>query len=232
MSSRKPDSDTWKRQAGSILNARWIGSTMRIGVIGYGAVAAVHVKGLHGWGADLHTIFGPEPREPEPLQTRIMCQIQRRRWTNCWTSATRRLLPRPAVATSNRRRLRYVPAGLSWWSCPHVSPLRNPSGALASAAERTLQCAHTTRFLSGILRLENWVKSGLLGDIRHVISMRAIPPRRRSWIDDAILHHAAHHIDLLLHWFGDVTPVASVAHPRIEGAQDAALVARLQRRPC
>ena len=93
------------------------------------------------------------------------------------------------------------------------------------SASVTLQCAHTTRFLPGILRLENWVKSGLLGDIRHIISMRAIPPRRRSWIDDAILHHAAHHIDLLLHWFGDVTPVASVAHPRIEGAQDAALVA-------
>ena len=51
-----------------------------------------------------------------------------------------------------------------------------------------------------------------------------------GWIDDAILHHAAHHIDLLLHWFGDVTPVASVAHPKIEGAQDAALVATLPNR--
>ena len=34
---------------------------MRIGIIGYGAVAAVHVKGLHQWGADLRTIFGPDP---------------------------------------------------------------------------------------------------------------------------------------------------------------------------
>ena len=62
MSSRKPVSGvTSRRQTGSILNTRSIRSSMRIGVIGYGAVAAVHVKGLHDWGADVRTIFGPDP---------------------------------------------------------------------------------------------------------------------------------------------------------------------------
>ena len=98
----------------------------------------------------------------------------------------------------------------------------------AGSARVTLQCAHTTRFLPGILQLEKWVTSGLLGDIRHILSMRAIPPRRRSWLDDAIRHHAAHHVDILLHWFGELTPVAVVAHPECVGAQDAALLARLR----
>jgi 2-hydroxy-4-carboxymuconate semialdehyde hemiacetal dehydrogenase len=202
---------------------------MRIGVIGYGAVAAVHVKGLHGWGADLHTIFGPEPERARafadahhvPNSTAALDELLDQCDAAIIASPSGRHFEQAQAALrAGRHCLVELPA------CFSAAEART-LGALASAAERTLQCAHTTRFLSGILRLENWVKSGLLGDIRHVISMRAIPPRRRSWIDDAILHHAAHHIDLLLHWFGDVTPVASVAHPRIEGAQDAALVARL-----
>jgi predicted dehydrogenase len=81
--------------------------------------------------------------------------------------------------------------------------------------------------LPGIIQVQDYVRNGVLGEMHHVISVRAIPPRSRSWIDDAVLHHAAHHVDLLLHWFGSVTPVACVGYPQTEGAQDAALIAQL-----
>ena len=202
---------------------------MRIGVIGYGAVAAVHVKGLHGWSADVRTIFGPDSERARAFADAHRVPNSTAALDDLLDQCDAAIIASPsghhfeqaqALLRAGRHCLVELPA------CSSAAEARTLC-ALASTGQLTLQCAHTTRFLSGILRLEQWVKSGLLGDIRHVISMRAIPPRRRSWIDDAILHHAAHHIDLLLHWFGDVTPVASVAHPKIEGAQDAALVARL-----
>ena len=98
---------------------------------------------------------------------------------------------------------------------------------IADSEGVTLQCAHTTRFLPAILQVEHLLNSGFIGDILHVISLRVIAPRQRSWVDDAVLHHAAHHIDLLLHWFGEIAPMACVGHPGMQSAQDAALLARL-----
>jgi predicted dehydrogenase len=202
---------------------------MRIGVIGYGAVAAVHVKRLHECGSDVRTIFGPDSERARAFADAHHVPNSTAALDDLLDHCDAAIIASPsghhfeqaqALLRAGRHCLVELPA------CSSAVEARVLC-ALASSAQRTLQCAHTTRFLSGILRLEHWVKNGLLGDIRHIISLRAIPPRRRNWIDDAILHHAAHHIDLLLHWFGNVTPVASVTHPKIEGAQDAALVARL-----
>ena len=68
-----------------------------------------------------------------------------------------------------------------------------------------------------------------LGEILHVECFRA-PVRHttRSWTDDALLHHAAHHVDLALHWFNWFEPIACVAHPAFERPQDVALLARLE----
>jgi predicted dehydrogenase len=46
-------------------------------------------------------------------------------------------------------------------------------------------------------------------------------------VDDAVLHHAAHHVDLLLDWFGSLAEVACVTHPSAHRAQDGELSGRL-----
>jgi predicted dehydrogenase len=99
--------------------------------------------------------------------------------------------------------------------------------ALADAARSTLlACAHTSRYLQPYQLLHRWICDGTLGVIRQVQYIRHIPPRPRSWTDDALIHHAAHVLDLLLHWFDQVNPALCLAQPRGAGAQDLILAAR------
>ena len=71
------------------------------------------------------------------------------------------------------------------------------------------------------------IATGALGAIQQVIYLRHIAPRERSWTDDALLHHAAHPLDLLLDWFGELSPVGCVALPQARGAQSVSLLAAL-----
>jgi 2-hydroxy-4-carboxymuconate semialdehyde hemiacetal dehydrogenase len=202
---------------------------MRIGIIGYGAVAAVHVRGLQAWGADVRTIFGPDANK-------LRAFAQAHRIPDSTTTLSDFLERSDAVIIASPSPLHFEQAQsvlhagchclVELPACSSAAEARALCG-LASSAELTLQCAHTTRFLPGILRVEHCFRSGLLGGIRHVVSIRAIPPRSRTWMDDAIVHHAAHHIDILLHWFDDLIPVACAGHPEIKHAQDAALLGRL-----
>jgi hypothetical protein len=56
-----------------------------------------------------------------------------------------------------------------------------------------------------------------------VLYRRQVLPKQRSWQDDALLHHAQHPLDLLLHWFADFTPMHCVR----KGADDVAILGRL-----
>src|SRR4051794_2065577 len=164
---------------------------MRIGIIGYGAVAAVHVRGLQAWGADLRTVFGPDTnklrafaqahRIPDAT-TRLNDLLDRCEAVIIASPSPLHFEQAQAVLEAGRHCLVELPA------CSSAAEARALCRA-ASSPNLTLQCAHTTRLLPGILQLEQCFRSGLLGDIRHVVSIRAIPPRSRSWIDDAILHH-------------------------------------------
>jgi len=203
---------------------------MRIGIIGYGAVATIHIKGLRRWGADLRTVYGPSHDKAAGFASANGIPQSTTDLEGFFGECDAVIVASPsdhhysqALATVRAGRHCLV-------ELPACSSAREATG-LAQATAKTnvvLQCAHTTRFLQGMVRLRGWLTAGSLGEIHHLTSLRAIPPRSRSWVDDAVLHHAAHHIDLMLHWFGPLHPVACVAHPGLQRSQDAVLTAALE----
>jgi predicted dehydrogenase len=94
----------------------------------------------------------------------------------------------------------------------------------ASAGGTYVACAHTSRYLRPFRMLHRWIAEGRLGVITQVHYIRHIPPRQRSWKDDALIHHASHILDLQLHWFESLRPVACLAEPHTVDAQDLSLL--------
>jgi predicted dehydrogenase len=72
------------------------------------------------------------------------------------------------------------------------------------------------------------LERGALGEVRQIDFVRTVAPRQRSWTDDALLHHAAHPLHLLLHWFPAVRLLGCAAHPNPVGAQHVAVLAALE----
>ena len=205
---------------------------MRIGIIGYGAVAAVHAKGLRHCGADLRVVCGPDAAKAAAFASANGVAGSTDLVETLCGECDAVIVASPseyhfaqalAVLRSGRHCLVELPA------CASAAEARDLLCA-SLAARVVLQCAHTTRYLPGISRVSGWLRGRALGEILHVQSSRAIPPRRRSWVDDAVLHHAAHHLDLLLHWFGAVEPLACVTFPGVRRSQDAVLTGRLENR--
>lgn len=93
---------------------------------------------------------------------------------------------------------------------------------------RTLvRCAHTSRYLRPYVLIREAVHAGKLGTIQQVTYVRHHRLRERNWTDSALLHHAAHPVDLLIEWFGAATPVACLAIPDVLHAESASLLAEL-----
>lgn len=203
---------------------------MRIGIAGYGAVAAIHAKGSHRWGADLRVIYGPKEEKARVFAAANRVPGFTTDFETALAGCDAVIVASPsdchfgqarAVLRARRHCLVELPA------CFSASEARELLRAAADA-KVTLQCAHTTRYLKPIMQLACWLAANELGDIRHVLSVRAIPPRTRSWVDHAVLHHAAHHVDLLLQWFGALQPVACMMLPGSDHPQDAVLAAYLE----
>ena len=90
-----------------------------------------------------------------------------------------------------------------------------------------LGCAHTSRFAFPFARVKKSIESGMLGEIQEINYARYHKLRERSWTDNALLHHAAHPIDLLIYWCGGVEPKGCVALPDARLPQTVAALGRL-----
>jgi predicted dehydrogenase len=100
-------------------------------------------------------------------------------------------------------------------------------GELASKQGVRVQCAHTCRYLLPYIRVADSIRSGELGAVQQVDFVRHHKLKERAWTDDALLHHAAHPIDLMIDWFGGVKPIGCVALPHARGAQTVSLLGSL-----
>jgi 2-hydroxy-4-carboxymuconate semialdehyde hemiacetal dehydrogenase len=199
---------------------------MRVALVGYGAVAAVHARGLQEH-AELVTVCGPDSAKAEGFAERYGIKYAD---TNLRTALRRTEIaivcsPSPLHYEQGKEALEAgVPVLIKLPACTS-NPEAEDLAMLAKKNRLVLQCAHTSRYLEPYRRLAGWIQEDALGDIRHVHYLRTLPPRIRSWTDDALWHHAAHVLDLFLHWFGEVEPLSCAAHPNIPGAQDLALAA-------
>jgi len=100
-------------------------------------------------------------------------------------------------------------------------------GDLARKRGVRVQCAHTTRYVTTYIRIADSIRSGELGAVQEVNFVRHHKLKDRAWMDDALLHHSAHPIDLMINWFGALTPIGCVALPQARGAQTVSLLGRL-----
>lgn len=90
-----------------------------------------------------------------------------------------------------------------------------------------LGCAHTSRFVAPYMQAKKNIESGMLGEIQEINYVRYHKLRERSWRDNALLHHAAHPIDLMFFWFGGLEPRGCVALPDVRLPQTVSILGQL-----
>lgn len=204
--------------------------TFRLSIVGYGAVASIHARQLASLPDLVVTaVYGPDRRKAEAFATTHGIE----RFTDDLNAAVARS-DAVIVASPSPRHFQQAQAGLhaGAHTLVELPPCERAADAAtlarqAEASHRVLQCAHTSRFLAPYVRLGQLLGEGALGEIRQVGYSRHIAPRERSWTDDALLHHAAHPLDLLLDWFGDLLPLGCAALPRASPPQSVSLLGQL-----
>ncbi len=199
---------------------------MRVALLGYGAVAAVHARGF-AQRAELSTVYGPDRAKAQAFalahaiahaEIELEAAVARADAAIVCSPSPLHYPQSRQVLAARRHCLVELP------SCASVREAQDLH-TLACGHGLTLQCAQTSRYLEPYRRLREWIPSGRLGAIQHATYIRSIPPRSRSWTDDALLHHAEHPLDLFLDWFGSLEPLGCAAHPGVPGAQDLSLLA-------
>ena len=90
-----------------------------------------------------------------------------------------------------------------------------------------LGCAHTARYLQPYARIQSALDAGWIGDIQAISYIRCPHLRVRAWTDNALVHHAAHALDLALRWCGGAELQACIAIPDKDSAQTTSILATL-----
>jgi len=203
---------------------------MRIALIGYGAVAAIHARGLAtAADASFAAVIGPDRGKAQAFADTHGA-------ASAATGIDEVQDPLDAVIIASPSPLHFPQAEACLQRGLHVlielPAVQSPDearrlAALAASCGHIVRCATTSRFLRPYRMIGHWLQNGRLGTVLSLLHWRTIAPRRRSWTDDALLHHAAHPVDLLLHWFGALQPLGCAAEPQALGAQQLALLARL-----
>jgi 2-hydroxy-4-carboxymuconate semialdehyde hemiacetal dehydrogenase len=195
---------------------------LRVGIIGCGSVAAVHARQLRKMAdVELRVACGPEAQDFAAEHGFLSV-----------AASIGSAIPLMDVAiVCSPSQMHYaqsvellragIPVLVEFPACGSELEAREIGEV---GRDAYVACAHTSRYLEAFRRLRRVIDEGELGMLRQINYVRHIPPRQRSWRDDALTHHAAHVLDLLLQWFGVVAPVSCVARP-VEEAQDLTLKA-------
>lgn len=203
---------------------------MRIAIVGYGAVAAIHARELaHGSDAELAVVCGPDAKKAEAFALEHGIKRTVTSVDDIVGVADAAIVCSPSGLHFEQARA-LLQAGVSTLvELPACSSLHEALelGRLAEERGLILQCAHTSRYVEPSRRLGEALSRGTLGSVLQIHSMRTLTLRKRSWSDDALLHHAAHPLHLLLHWFPSLRLIGCAAQPAAIGAQDVAVLAAL-----
>jgi 2-hydroxy-4-carboxymuconate semialdehyde hemiacetal dehydrogenase len=202
---------------------------MRIALVGCGAVAAIHAGRLRAAGVAVAGVCGSTIEKARLFAATHGIEQAAADLDSVLDGAGAAIIASPS-GVHHQQAMRALERGL------HVLVELPPCASAAQAetlarmaveSNVVLQCAHTSRYLEPYRRIRRWILEDSLGAIRQVQYFRSIVLSQRSWIDDALVHHASHPIDLFLDWFGAVQPVACVALPANTPPHDVSLLARL-----
>jgi 2-hydroxy-4-carboxymuconate semialdehyde hemiacetal dehydrogenase len=207
--------------------------TLRIAIVGYGAIAEVHAAALKVAGARLVTVTGPDRAAAERFATDNGVEAV--------DASLDELLGRDdveavVVASPNAVHAEQAAAALEAGrhvlvEIPLAMSLADGERLVAMAASRrvVLGVCHTLRFWEPYRALAS-ILATARPRIRHVIGRRLLERREdtgwtgraRSWADDLLWHHGGHLIDVVLAAFGDdpvVDVTAVAADPTVPGSR-------------
>jgi predicted dehydrogenase len=203
---------------------------IRVAMIGYGAVGSIHAAKLANEpGVRLVSVFGPSREKASSFASANGIPRACDGIEEALSGADVAIVcsPSPAHFEQARECLeRGVHTLVELPPCEDAVQART----LAEVAERravTLGCAHTSRFVSPYARIRKSIDAGLLGEIREIHYIRCHRLHERSWSDNALLHHAAHPLDLLFYWCGGVESLGCVALPDERSPQTVSVLGRL-----
>jgi 2-hydroxy-4-carboxymuconate semialdehyde hemiacetal dehydrogenase len=203
---------------------------MRIAVIGYGIVGAIHAGKFAGEPAvEVATVFGPRREKAEAFASahgikQVSATLQE---AISMADAVIVCSPSPLHYEQARECLRAgVPTLVELPPCETSGEAEDLAKAAREAGVQ-LQCAHTSRYLAAYARVFASLRASELGEIQEVTYTRHTLPRDKNWSDNALFHHAAHPVELLAHWFGNLTPRSAVVRPQVRTAQNVALLGQL-----
>lgn len=205
--------------------------TLKIAIVGYGAVAAVHAAQLRRHDtADAVVVYGPSRGEAEKFAFRHQIAKAAGSLEEALNMADAAIICSPsslhfeqATASLNCgcHTLVELPA------CINVAQV-DFLAQLAERHKRVLSCAHTSRYLTPYQRIDEAIKNKGLGEMRQIEYLRHLILNKRGWSDDALLHHAQHPLDLLLMWFGHFQPLFCSALPLEGEVRNASLLGQLE----
>ncbi|MEA5456903.1 Gfo/Idh/MocA family oxidoreductase [Sinomonas sp. JGH33] len=183
--------------------------TVRVGIIGPGDVARLHVEALRAGGAEVTAVAGLTRQTAQEFaaEHRIPSAVSGAEalLARCDVDAVVIATPSPmhaaqslAAVRAGKHVLCEIPGGMS----------AAESRAVAEACDRTgisVMVAHTLRFADPWMRLRAEISQGSL-TVRHLILRRTMLRRSntswsgqpRSWNDSILWHHGAHQVDLTL----------------------------------
>jgi 2-hydroxy-4-carboxymuconate semialdehyde hemiacetal dehydrogenase len=198
---------------------------LRAAILGYGAVASIHARSLAAMeDARPTVVFGPDAEKARVFASQ--CGVEEST-SDLGTVGSRADLVIVCSPTHDHfQQTRFcLQAGLPVLvELPPCEKLQEAIelGEIADRAGLLIQCAHTSRYIEPYKIMRNHLQN--LGTIQQVNYLRNHVARPRSWIDDPVLHHAAHPLDLMIDWFGGVNAVAQVSFPRGEISESVSLL--------
>lgn len=203
---------------------------MKIAFIGYGAVASVHARGLAKHPElNLATVFGPDRERAEAFAASHGVTYVSNTIEEAVSHADLAIVcsPSPLHFHQGRECLRYGVNTLLEMPPCETSAEAEDLETIAKEKGAKLQCAHSSRYLTPYIGITECIRKRELGNVQQVSFIRHLAPRKRHWDDDALLHHSAHPLDLLLYWFRDVIPKGCIALPRNGNPQSVSILAEL-----
>lgn len=204
--------------------------TLRVALIGCGAVASVHARQLATLpGVSVTAVYAPKPEKAAVFASAHGIEFSTDNIEGVLAACDAVIICSPSKVHYSQacrcleariHTLVELPACETLAEALQLANLSQDRGVV-------LQCAHSSRYVEPFRRIGQCTRAWDLGAVQQVTYIRHIRLRKRSWVDDALLHHAAHPLDLMNAWFNDLVPLACTGLPEIVGAQSVSLMAGL-----
>src|SRR5581483_7227794 len=155
---------------------------MRIGIIGYGAVASVHASE-----GELGAVYGPDAGKAKAFAKKHRIPVWTTELPELFSQIDAVLIASPSGAHFSQAHAALEAGVHALIELPPCESAEEAETLRALAARRglVLRCAHTSRWLEPYRRIREWICEGRLGAIRQLAYMRHLILRQRSWTDDA-----------------------------------------------